>query len=264
MRRRLRRRTRGSQGTVSLFSFIDVIGGMIGALSLIIISISLSNVVPESSSASPLNSQIRLTDTQIQQKTDQITRMREAILEINVQQTDVQNARNKLVTLQQGVNQMADRQLFVAGALKEKQKLHKKIKKLKDQRDKLQTVIAGLDKTPDEKKGKTLRDRIEVHFTGRGKNLKPTFVECTEKGLIITDGETIEIIINHIISTSDKYHLLLEHVKERPGGTVIFLIRPDGIRSFNLALTRANNYKVRSGKLPVPGSGEIDLNHYKE
>lgn len=31
MRRRLRRRKRGSQSTVPLFSFIDVIGGMIGA-----------------------------------------------------------------------------------------------------------------------------------------------------------------------------------------------------------------------------------------
>ena len=67
MRRRTRRRGR-SQGIVSLLSFIDVIGGMIGALSLIIISISLSHVVPESSSASSFNSQIRLVEIQIQQK----------------------------------------------------------------------------------------------------------------------------------------------------------------------------------------------------
>lgn len=138
MRRRLRRKKRGSQSTVSLFSFIDVIGGMIEALSLIIISISLSHVVPESTSASPLNSQIRLTDIQIQQKAAQIARMREAISETNRQLTDMQNARVQLVTLQQNVNQLADRQIFVAGALKERQKLHKRINELETKRGRLQ------------------------------------------------------------------------------------------------------------------------------
>ncbi len=206
MRRRLRRRRRGNQSTVSLFSFIDVIGGMIGALSLIIICVSLSHVIPESTSASPLSSQKRLAEIQIKQKNAQIDRIRETISEISRQQADMQKVRLKLVTLRQNVNQMTDRQSYVAEALKEKQALHKRINEL----------------------------------------------------------ETKETIINRIISTSDKFHLLLERVKERPGGTVIFLIRPDGIRSFNLALTRASKYKVRSGKLPVPGSGEIDLSHYKE
>lgn len=264
MRRRLRRRRRGNQSTVSLFSFIDVIGGMLGALSLIIISISLSHVIPESTSASPLSSQKRLAEIQIQQKNAQICRIRETISEISRQQADMQKARLQLVTLQQNVNQMTDRQAYIAEVLKEKQALHKRINELETKRGRLQIDIAGFDKAADEMKGTIFRDRIEVHFTGRGKNLKPTFVECTANGLFIKDGETKETIINRIISTSDKFHLLLERVKERPGGTVIFLIRPDGIRSFNLALARANKYKVRSGKLPVPGSGEIDLSHYKE
>lgn len=265
MRRRSRRR-RGNQSIVSLFSFIDVIGGMIGALSLIIISISLSHVVPESSSASLLNSQKHLVEIQIQQKKAQINRMQKTISEINRQQADMQQAIFQLETLQQNVKRMTDRQINIAEVLEEKQALHKQIGELKTELARLRIDIAGLNKAADEKKGKTIRDKIEVRFTGRGRNLKPTFVECTAQGLVIQDqdGEIKETINNRIISTSDKFHLLLEQVKERAGGTVIFLIRPDGIRSFNLALARTKKYNVRSGKLPVPGSGEIDLSHYKE
>ena len=263
MRRRTRRRGR-SQGIVSLLSFIDVIGGMIGALSLIIISISLSHVVPESSSASSFNSQIRLVEIQIQQKNDQINRMRKTISEIGRLKVDMQQANLQLETLQQNVNRMTDRQINIAEVLEERQALDKKIRELETKQARLRVDFAELNKATDEKKGGTFRDKIEVHFTGRGRNLKPTFVECTDKGLNILNGETKESINNRIISTSDKFHLLLEQVKERTGGTVIFLIRPDGIRSFNLAQARTEKYNVRAGKLPVPGSGEIDLSHYKE
>ena len=263
MRRWSRRRWR-NQATVSLFSFIDVIGGLIGALSLIIISISLSHVVPESSSASPLDSRKRLLETQIQQKNSQINSMRKTISEINMQKADIQKAGLRLGILQQAFYRMAARQSNVAEVLEEKQTLHKRIRELETELNRLQIDIVSLNKAADEKKGKTIRDKIEVHFTGRGRNLEPTFVECTAKGLLIQDKEIKETINNRIISTSDKFHLLLEQVKERTGGTVIFLIRPDGISSFNLAMARAKEYNVRAGKLPVPGSGEIDLSHYKE
>lgn len=263
MRRRLRRRGR-SQGTVSLLSFIDVIGGMIGALSLIIISISLSHVVPESSSASPPNSRIRLVQNQIQQKNDRINRMRKTISEIGRLKVDMEQANIQLDTLRQNMNRMTDRQGNIADVLNERQALDKRVRELETKQARLRIDIAGLDKAADEKKGQTFRDKIEVHFTGRGRNLKPTFVECTNKGLNILNEEIRETINSRIISTSDKFHLLLERVKERTGGTVIFLIRPDGIRSFNLALARTEQYNVRTGKLPVPGSGEIDLSHYKE
>ncbi len=263
MHRRSRRRWR-NQGTVSLFSFIDVIGGMIGALSLIIISISLSHVVSESSSASSLDSHKRLVEIQIQQKNAQIDSMRKTISEISRQQANIQQASLQLETLQQNVNRMTDRQSNISEVLKERQAIDKRIRELETKQARSRFDIAGLDRAADEKKGKALRDKIEVHFTGRGRNLKPTFVECTYKGLTVFDGENKETINNRIISSSDKFHLLLERVKKRSGGTVIFLIRPDGIRSFNLALERTQKYNVRAGKLPVPGSGEIDLSHYKE
>ncbi len=253
-----------NQRNVSLFSFVDIIGGMIGALSLIIICVSLSHVVPESSSASDLYTQTLQAEYQIREKNTHIALLSDAVSKLVRQKEDLQSESLRHVNLQQDVDQMVDRQVFIAEALKEKKTLQKRISELEAERGRLEIDIAGYDKTTDESKGSTLRDRIEIHFTGRGKNLKPAFVECTSNGLVINDGETEESINRRVISSSDKFHLLLERVKGEAGGTVVFLIRPDGIRSFNAALARTREYNVRAGKLPIPGSGEIDLSHYKE
>ncbi len=262
-RRRLRRKWK-NPGTVSLFSFIDIIGGLIGALSLIILSLSLSHIVPESSSANFNNDQVQQLKLHIQQKNTQLDRMRKIISELSTQQADMIDARRQLGNLQQNQKRVVIEQSITIEALKEKRRLLQQIFKLEKKQGQLQTNIAELDKVANENKGNISRDKIEVHFAGRGKNLKPTFVECMADGLVIQDG-TIKVTINNrIISTSDKFHLLLKEVTNRVAGTIIFLVRPDGIHSFNLALKRTKKYKVRTGKLPIPGSGIIDLNHYKE
>ncbi len=249
---------------VSLFSFIDVLGGLIGALCLIIIGVSLSQIVPESSSASPLTPQIRVFETEIQQKRKQIEELRDEIAQMKESKIESETARNRLIALKQKAKQNAIRQGYIAQALTEKEALRKRIADRQKQRDKLQTELSQLDQTVREDQGTVKRDRIEVRFAGRGLNLKPIFVECTRDGLIIHDKGNTERIDRRNIAISDSYSVLVDRVKATAGGTVIFLVRPNGIRAFNLASTEADKRKVRSGKLPIPGQGELDLEHFTE
>ena len=262
MRRRWRR-TKKNQVTVSLISFIDLIGGMIGALSLIIISISLSQVVPQIPSVSHPNYQIFSIEDRIQQKKTQVESMHKMISEVENVHDDLRQANIHLEALRKKVSQVTDRQINISEILEVRQAQDNEIKKLKTIRTQLHNELVKLTKTA-EIKGNVIRDKIVVRFTGRGHDLDPVFVECTNKGLIVMDGDSKDSISVRTISKSDRLHVLLENVKKRDNGTVIFLIRPDGIRAFNRALTRTQHYKVRSGKLPVPGYGEIDLSHYKE
>ena len=263
MRRRRRRNTQNLTN-VSLFSFIDVIGGMIGALSLIIISISLSHIIPNISSVPHFHFQKRLLETQIQKKTTQINNLQKKISDIELLKTNLQQASLKLVTLQQAIDRMTIDQAKVYNIVDAKEALQTDILSLKKKRNRLQKDIVSLNKAANEIKGNIVRDKIEVHFTGRGRNLSPTFVECTNKGLVIHGKKTKMTISKHIISNSDRFYLLLKQIKSKAKGTIIFLIRPDGILSFNRALLSAQKYNVRTGKLPIPGFGEIDLTHYKE
>jgi hypothetical protein len=46
-------------------------------------------------------------------------------------------------------------------------------------------------------------------------------------------------------------------VRSRPDATVIFLIRPDGVDTFERARQRAHQLNVRYAKLPLPGQGDL-------
>ena len=45
----------------------------------------------------------------------------------------------------------------------------------------------------------------------------------------------------------------------RPERSLIFLIRPDGVGTYDSAALEARKMKTRNGKLPLPGFGAIDF-----
>jgi len=56
------------------------------------------------------------------------------------------------------------------------------------------------------------------------------------------------------------YNHFLAEVAKNPKSIVLFLIRDDGQGAFNNGAGRADNdYKIRIGKLPIPGRGVLNL-----
>jgi hypothetical protein len=43
---------------------------------------------------------------------------------------------------------------------------------------------------------------------------------------------------------------------------MVFLIRPDGVNTYNVARDIARQHYVKNGKLAVGGQGEIDLSRF--
>ena len=69
--------------------------------------------------------------------------------------------------------------------------------------------------------------------------------------------------IPEVIVNDETFNAFLDSVKNVPQSKVIFLVRADGMRSYNLGAGWAQSkhgYKVEQiGKLPVPGSGDLDM-----
>lgn len=260
-----RKRVRSEHhAAVSLFSFIDVLGGVIGALSLIIVGVSLSQIVPEPSSANPLASQMNVLENEIRQKNDTIERLREVLTTEKEQHNGQRNTQQELAALLNSMNHQIDRESRIAQMLAEKHDLQTRIAKLQQSRGRLRKEVSQLDQAIREQNGTVQRDRIEVHFAGRGLNLKPTFVECTSDGLVIRQETQRTQIHWRSIGESDEFRRIVDRVKATPQGSVIFLIRPDGIHSFNLASAEVDKRQVRCGKLPIPGHGDLDLGRYEK
>ena len=55
---------------------------------------------------------------------------------------------------------------------------------------------------------------------------------------------------------------LLETVANGVNDSIVFLIRGDGLSTYNAARKLCTDRDIRNGKLPVVGNGRIDLSHF--
>ena len=105
------------------------------------------------------------------------------------------------------------------------------------------------------------RAPIVIEPSGVGPNYEPFFVECTRDYIEVhrTRDEYSYRIPASEVSRSVDYKKFLRRLRAVNRGLLVFLIRPDGVETFNEAEAVANRLKVRNAKLPLPGDGALDF-----
>ncbi len=111
-----------------------------------------------------------------------------------------------------------------------------------------------------------LRAPILIDPSGIGPNYRPYLVECTAEYLELhrTKGDFSFRIPTIEISRSPQYKKFLRRVRAISKGLVIFMIRPEGVKTFKSAEAVAHQFKVRNAKLPLPGQGKLDFGLMQE
>jgi hypothetical protein len=107
---------------------------------------------------------------------------------------------------------------------------------------------------------------IIVDPSGIGPDRRPYLVECRAEFLQIhsTRGDWSYPIPKREILNSEQFKKFLRRVKAIHNGIVIFLIRPDGVWSYNEAEVVATGLRVRHAKLPLPGQGRLDFSRLRD
>jgi len=231
--RRGRRASRELTG--SLFPFLSVLACVIGVLALLITSLAIeritSNAEREASFAyEALLSRVRDARSEIHDLDERIGRVRGA----EARAADLASAQAKLASLES--------------------EHAKALEKLEERR----AALAERKERPEEE------PRILVQPSGRGSYRSAFFVECTRESLIIhRAGEsfTVPILKDELPQSFGRF---LRAAKSRPGIVVIFLIRPQGVEIYHQASVMAEAAGIRTGKLPIPGEGEIDLHYFED
>lgn len=102
--------------------------------------------------------------------------------------------------------------------------------------------------------------------SGLGKAARLFFVECNSTGLVLIDESGKETpVATAAIATSTTYRSFLEEVKRSSDSMVLFLIRKEGAEAYNSAAVLAESkFEVRTGKLPIPNNGKIDLSLFRK
>ena len=99
------------------------------------------------------------------------------------------------------------------------------------------------------------------------KRAKPYFIESLGKGLIIHEGNMMggvekRFIEKERIAASSELKKFIKKIKNDDNGMALFLIRPDGVASYEAGLLVTKREEVRAGKVPLPGDGSVDIDAF--
>ena len=62
--------------------------------------------------------------------------------------------------------------------------------------------------------------------------------------------------------TDKDFIALMEKVANGTNDSLVFLVRSDALSTYRTARRLCTDREIRNGKLPVVGSGRIDLSHF--
>ncbi len=259
---------------VSLFPFLSIIAAIIGVLTLMIAAITLDQMNQEDSKQIVANS-IRAKELR-----ESITQGEKEIQTIRLSLSDqdialLENAENReneivktrieleallrnLAEKRNELEQLKEIQISIPEIPPED---IESLADLKQEYQDIQSRLEKLRKDVAKKKAET-EGSVKVLPGGTGTNVKPHFVECTEGAIVIHGGENAVRIRQGEILSHPMFKDLLQTVVNTPGNAVTFLLRHDGLKSYQSARRLCDENAVRYGKLPVIGDGRLDFTNF--
>jgi seryl-tRNA synthetase len=266
------KRRKGNHEEVMLIPFLDILCSLIGILILIIVVLCVVNTQQSKGRTSE--------EVATARKFDELSRQRKSLelasislnsklAELEGQQTDSIEKQTRLTELKKRLNltggeatankvEAAKIQKQIENLLLQIDVLVRQMPPIQQQIEELKKELVNRNKKPDDKPVPVV---IQPSGTGQGGQKKLFFIETSNgtitlrKGLV--DKQNIGV---GGLATDPTYNDFLSKVKSTPNAMLIFLIRPDGDASYNLAAGFAQSkFEILTGKLPIPGSGEVDL-----
>lgn len=249
---------------VSLFPFLSILACVIGVLTLMITALALGQIGEKAANQAEIDRAEEFVRLQKEsaQLSPRVEHMRAALIKGKQLETQAQRIAREREELEKQKKQtqmpavsgeeLAKQAAALAAA---NEKMDAELKELLEDLAPLREEVA---KIPD----KDEQGRITVRPGGSGTNLKPVFVECAETGIVIHETQAM-VVLRAGMETNAGFLAVLDRVSEADDVTIIFLVRPKGIATYNQARLIARTRHARNGKLPLPGDGPIDLSLFR-
>ncbi|MFM2177132.1 MAG: hypothetical protein RL015_1230 [Verrucomicrobiota bacterium] len=268
------KRRHGAKDEILLVPFLDILCSLIGVLVLIIVVLCVSQT-QQTEGRTP--EEIQMAQEHKRMKQELLERekldaaLKEKLAELNKLQKDIEEKEQRYLKFRKLLDSSKE--------LKEQNRLI--ATKLQKELDDLLTEIDGLKKQQIESK-KTLAELaaelkkrqvpadkkvppvvVQPSGSGMPEATKVYFVECATGAIKILGawGEDYRLSATAEVVVADAaYNHFLTEVAKDSKSLILYLIRDDGQGAFNNAAGRAEaDYKIRVGKLPIPGRGQLDL-----
>lgn len=259
-----RRKTRRNE--VSLFPFLDILACVIGNLILII-----TTVVLEQMDTKPLAEAARIDDVREQAAAEaaRAQRLERQLAELRgkagaaTQHLEAIRARIQAAEAKAREARSREAQARVAepakpaapgGPQDPRPRLEAETKQLSAEAQKLQAEVAARQKKP--------QQMIAILPAGSPNGPKRgVFVEVTKDKLVVYEQGKSWQVAAAKIGTDPQFKRLLETTKSDKNAIVTFLVRADGLKTLATAQQAAQAVGARTGRVPLPGDGSLDLSN---
>lgn len=268
-------RRKSSEGEVSLFPFLSILACLIGALVLIIsalVAAQAGKAEGRTQEEIQMAQDYQRMIKEIEERKKMDVVLKEKLAELKKVQDDLDEKQQRFLKLRKLLDSskevQAQNKEIATSLQKELDDLLTEIDGLKKQQDESKKIIAELmaeikkrEVPPDKKIPPVV---VQPSGSGMPEKTKVYFVECATGALKILDpwgagdirlGAAAEIVV-----ANPEYNHFLTEVAKDSNSLILYLIRDDGQGAFNNGAGRAEgDYKIRIGKLPIPGRGQLDL-----
>jgi uncharacterized lipoprotein YehR (DUF1307 family) len=261
-----------------LIPFLDILCSLIGVLVLIIVVLVVAQTqringrTPEEIERAQEHLRLLKLKQENTEKYAGITEKVEALKQLQEKKDEKLKQAEKIKDLLTNSESMKEQNKSAASKLQvELENILREIRGFTEQepvlRKKIAEILAELAKLqpPDVKKDPTVRISPTVG-AGVAAGTTVFFIDAASDKLTYfwneRDKTTVSAVADIIVADAN-FNAFLDAVKKVPQSKLIFLLRNDGMRSYNLGAGWAQSkfgFRVdQIGKLPVPGSGDLDF-----
>lgn len=268
------RRRKNNEEAVSLFPFMSILACLIGILTLMI-SVSMQVKEKETEGRTEEEKALALENRDLKKQVEAITEAirnaEEKLKKENSSSSELAELKDKKIVLKNKLDDLSkakDPKNTDAALQKTIELLRSEIASLAKERpplvkrqEELQKEIAARRNPPKKV------ESVQVRPSGSGVRMAARifFVECNSTGIVlIGSGDGEKVIATGAIANSTDYGSFLEEVKRTRDSMVLFLMRKEGNAAYAWAAGIADSkFEVRTGKIPIPNNGKIDLSLFK-
>jgi len=263
------RRPAGGDDDISLFPFLSIIACVIGVLTLMIATVTMAQMDTED---------IALIEA-YENTVAAISEHHERLLALK-KRLDEQIGPAAVLARQQAEANQKElerllQQIETVHAELEKQKAVKivmpkldpaqqeSIGSMQTELKSLEEEIAQMEKDLSGRK-ETPAANVSVLPSGSGLAFTPHFIECADGAMVLHDLNPPKTIRAGDMVNDEDFRKILETVANSVHDSIVFLIRSDGLNTYQAARKICTDRDIRNGKLPVVGKGKIDLSYFNK
>lgn len=260
------KRKRAGALTVSLFPFLSILACVIGTLTLMICALAIGQMTSPDLELAHQLYDVERRQSDVRKSISELQR------DVAQHQANASVAAKQLVPVRNEVDQLNKKLELLrsqktpdveppstepfthqAKTLEDRiRELEKDLAARRDEVKKLRDEIARRQNPPEEAV-------VKIRPSGTGVDIRPIFVECTNTSIVIHEKEKPVRVRSADLASSAAFLELARRVAKQPDSRIIFLIRDNGLATYDRARRVATDNYARNGKLPVIGQGELDL-----